>query len=98
KMASFSDRVLSVPGKEFWFKNDENRTRLIDKLKELLDTILILLNILFLAVYQLIYQSNMATPVMKIPQDMLISAFIITPFLGILLTITVTVFRLYKHK
>jgi hypothetical protein len=97
-MSSFSDRVLSVPGKEFWFKNNENRSRLINKLKELLDTILILLNILFLAVYQLIYQSNMATPVMIIPQDILIPAFIFTPFLGIILTIIVTVIRLYKHK
>ena len=98
RLHTFSDKILSVPSKDYWLKDSAHKKMLITKLKELIETILFLINIFFLAIYQLIYQSNVTTTVFKLPGVILFYAFIILPLTTIIITLASTVIKLYKHK
>ena len=78
-MPRLNDRMLGVPNREYWLKNSENRTELIQTLQNLLETILVLINIFFLGIYQWVYQSNVLTPVIRLPLMLLIAGFITFP-------------------
>lgn len=84
RMPRFSNKVLSVPNREYWLKTDENRTALIERLQNLLESILVLVNVFFLGIFQWIYQSNVSSPVMHLPRIVLIGGFLTLPLLMIL--------------
>ena len=72
---------MSVPNKDFWLRDESTRSLLEQKLQGVLDTLLILINIFFLGIYQLIYQGNVAIAVLKLPLPVLLGAFIAMPMI-----------------
>lgn len=79
RMPHLSDKTLSVPNREYWLTNPEHRNDLIARLQNLIETILVLINIFFLGIYQWVYQSNVLTPVIRLPIMLLIAGFITFP-------------------
>lgn len=79
RLPSFSDRMLSVPGKSYWLSTPATRAALVEKLRGICEAALLLLNIFFLAVYQFIYQTNVARPVFQIPGNILLFGFVALP-------------------
>ena len=87
RLPRLSDKMLSVPGKQYWLSNKERKAELIDRLRSITETILLMLNIFFLAVYQNIYQTNATRPVISIPSKVLITGFMVAPLILILVNI-----------
>lgn len=96
KLPSFSDKVLSVPNKEYWMQSTHNKSRLINKLRGLIETALFFCNIFLLGIYQWVYQSNVMVPVLKFPLLVLISAFVLFPLIAIVFQMFVTIRWLKK--
>lgn len=74
-MPKFNNTLLSVPNKAYWLGSEEKKQILVDKLRSMLETTLLLVNVFFIAVYQLIYQTNVRTPVIQLPLQILIVFF-----------------------
>lgn len=85
RLPRMSDRMLSVPGKSYWLSTPKRRSIAVEKLRGIVETALLLLDVFFLAVYQLIYQTNVAEPVVSLPQTALIVLFMVLPLVGIAL-------------
>ena len=79
RLPRFSDRMLSVPNKDYWLENTQRRARLVERIREQIEATLLMMNIFFLAVYQNIYQTNVQGPVLQIQQMILVSFFMILP-------------------
>ena len=79
KLHTFSDRMLSVPGKAYWLATEERRRTLLDRLRGILEVSLFLLNVFFLAVYQSIYQTNVTRPLFQLSEPILLFGFMILP-------------------
>jgi hypothetical protein len=79
RLPRFSDRLLSVPGKERWLSTPEGRAALIEHLRGFLETALVLLNVFFLAVYQAIYQAAVPHPALSLRFELLAVGFMGVP-------------------
>ena len=79
RMPRFSDKMLGVPNREYWLQDAKHRATLVTRLQNLIETVLVLINILFLGVYQWVYQSNVLSPVIRLPILLLIAGFITLP-------------------
>jgi hypothetical protein len=85
RLPRFGDRLLSVPQKELWLSSPALRGQLVERLRGFLETALLLLNVFFLAVYQRIYQSNVAAPTASLPEELLVVGFMVVPLFLIVL-------------
>jgi hypothetical protein len=81
RLPRFGNRLLSVPRKDHWLGSDTRRAELVERLRGLIETALVLLNVFFLAVYQSVYQANAAKPAVSIPADVLVVGFMAVPIL-----------------
>ena len=79
RLPRFSDKMLSVPNKDYWLENTERRARLVERIREQIEATLLMMNIFFLAVYQNIYQTNVEGPVVHIRPMILVPFFMILP-------------------
>ena len=79
RLPRFSDRMLSVPNKDYWLANAQRRARLVERIREQIEATLLMMNIFFLAVYQNIYQTNVQGPVIHIRPMILVPFFMILP-------------------
>jgi len=79
RLPRLSDRMLAVPGKEYWLADAERRRELVERLRGICEVALVMMNVFFLAVYQSIYQANVASPIVRLPDWMLIGAFMALP-------------------
>jgi hypothetical protein len=84
RLPRFSDKMLSVPNKNYWLANTERRARLVERIREQIEATLLMMNIFFLAVYQNIYQTNVQEPVIQIRPMILVPFFMILPLVIIL--------------
>ncbi len=80
-MPRFNDRILSVPRKEYWLANPERRQTLILMLQGFMETVMVLLNIFFLGIFQWVYQSNVGMPVVRLPVMVIVPGFISVPLI-----------------
>jgi hypothetical protein len=80
-MPRFNDRILSVPRKEYWLANPERRQTLVLMLQGFMETVMVLLNIFFLGVFQWVYQSNVGMPVVRLPAPAIAVGFISVPLI-----------------
>ncbi|MBN2530073.1 MAG: hypothetical protein JXR76_27025 [Deltaproteobacteria bacterium] len=96
KMPRFSDRVLSVPNREYWFQSKKNRAELVTRLQNLMETILVLVNIFLLGIFQWVYQSNVLSPVLLVPQVVIIGGFVAAPLSLILIYMLIFIRSLRK--
>lgn len=81
RLPRFGDGLLSVPRKDYWLGSEARRAELVERLRGFVETALVLLNIFFLAVYQRIYQANVARPALSVPADPLVVGFMAVPVL-----------------
>lgn len=81
RLPKLSDKMLSVPGKDYWLATPTLRSDLVERLRGLCEAALTLLNIFFLGVYQYIYQSWAERPVLEFPPLYLVAGFIAGPIL-----------------
>lgn len=81
RLPRLPDRMLQVPGKEHWLATPEHRAELVERLRGVCEVALTMLNVLFLAVYQSIYQTNAALPILALPPSVLFPAFMVAPLL-----------------
>ncbi len=79
RLPRLGDRMLAVPGRNWWLADGERRTGLVDRLRGVCEVALLMLNVFFLAVYQSIYQTNAALPILSLPPWVLIGGFMIVP-------------------
>jgi hypothetical protein len=84
RLPKFSDKMLSVSGKNNWLSTPEKRALLIERLEGFIETALLFANVFYLAVYQLIYQSNVKIPVIRIPLPVLLALFMVLPLIATL--------------
>ena len=98
KLPKMSNRMLTVPKKEYWLQTEERKTVVIDKLKGICETSLLMINILFLAVYQQIYQSNVVNPIIKMSEAVLVAMFMVTPLLIAAIVIIASVVFFYRKN
>jgi hypothetical protein len=87
RLPTFSDRMLSVPGKEHWLSTPQTRAVLVERLRGVCESALLMLNVFFLAVYQSIYQTNASRPVITVPEKILIPCFMALPVAVILASV-----------
>jgi len=83
-----SDRWLAVPRRERWLASDEGRAEVRARLAGMVDVALLFTQIVFVGVYQIIYQTNVARPLVSVSEDVLLSFFVLAPL------VLVTVFLL----
>lgn len=83
RLPRLSDRMLAVPGKEYWLSTTELRAELVCRLRGICEVVLLMLNVFFLAVYQTIYQANTASPIIRLPDFVLIGAFMVFPLMAV---------------
>ena len=84
------DTMLQVPGSRYWLSGVEPRRELISRLRGICAAALFGLNIFFLAVYQMIYQSHVARPYLKMSSATLVIFFMIIPLLVSLISMVLT--------
>lgn len=87
RLPHLGDRMLAVPGKEYWLATPERRALLVDRIRGICEASLLLLNVFFLAVYQRIYETNVATPVLKVPPLVLVPFFMALPVVAIVVVV-----------
>lgn len=73
------DRRFRVPAKEHWLAAPERRAELVDRIRGLIDSVLLGQNVFFLAVYQAVYQSNAVKPALHLSLGLLASFFMALP-------------------
>jgi hypothetical protein len=83
RLPRLGDRMLAVPGRDWWLAEPERRAGLIDRLRAVCEVALLMLNVFFLAVYQSIYQTNAALPILALPPLVLISGFMLAPLVAV---------------
>jgi hypothetical protein len=81
RLPYFGDKMLSVPGRDYWLSTPELRNELVEKLRGICETSLLCLNVFFLAVYQGIYQFNAINPSITFPVFPLVVFFMFGPLL-----------------
>ena len=59
RLPKLGNRWLAVPGQAYWLATPERKSILVDRLRGISETALLCLNILFLAIYQTIYQHHL---------------------------------------
>ncbi len=91
RLPGFGDRVLAVPKQDYWLSTAELRGELIDRLRSICDAALFGLNVFFLAVYQIIYQTNAVVPFLSVPPAALVFFFMILPLLVAVIAMLVTI-------
>lgn len=91
RMPRLGDRLLQVPGQEYWLSTPETKSELIRRLRGVIEASMLGLNLFFLTVYQLIYQSNTFRPVVAFPVPVLMGGF--AP-LSLLLVVVVMILTL----
>ncbi len=91
RLPRFGDRMLAVPGQEYWLSSSDRRADLVDRLRGICETALLGLNVFFLAVYQSIYQSNVTLPFLVVPMVALVMFFMVLPLLVAVIAILLTV-------
>jgi len=87
RLPKLSDRMLSVPGKEYWLATPERRAELVDRIRGICEAALLLINVFFLAVYQKIYETNVPAPVITILPLILVPFFMVLPLMVIVVVI-----------
>jgi len=75
-------RLLSVPNRERWLQTPAGKAQLVAQLRGLIEVSLFCLNLLFLAMYQFIYQGNMPRPHIAFPLPVLYLLFMVAPLAG----------------
>jgi hypothetical protein len=89
KLPQLSDRMLAVPGRDYWHATPERREILVDRLRGICEITLLLLNVFLPPVYQNIYQTNVAAPVIAIVGAILIPFFMVLPLVVVVVAILV---------
>ena len=84
------DSMLQVPGRDYWLSTSELRIELVSRLRGVCSSALFGLNIFFLAVYQMIYQSHVSRPFLVMSQVYLIIFFMIIPLFVSLFSMVLT--------
>jgi len=83
RLPRLGDRMLAVPGRDWWLAEPGRRVELIDRLRAVCEVALLMLNVFFLAVYQSIYQTNATLPILALPTLVLIAGFMLAPLLAV---------------
>ncbi len=91
RLPKLKDRMLQVPGQEHWLSTPETRAELIRRLRGVIDAAMLGLNLFFLSVYQLIYQSNTFRPVIAFPIPVLMGGFMVLSLLTVAVAMILTV-------
>jgi arsenate reductase (thioredoxin) len=94
RLPALRDSMLSVPGKRYWLASPERRAELVERLRGLCETTLLLLNVFYLGVFQSIYQMNSTRPLVVFPRPMLLAFFVGLPAFAMLASVLVTMRRL----
>ncbi len=81
RLPKLSDKMLSVPGRDYWLATLSRKKDLVDRLRGVCEAALMLLNVFFLGVYQYIYQHGADRPVLELPDAYLTAGFIASPIL-----------------
>lgn len=81
RLPKLNDRMLSVPGKDYWLSDADLRKELIERLRGIVGVALFGLNVFFLAVYQSIYQANARPPMISMRLNILVFFFMLFPML-----------------
>lgn len=84
------DSMLQVPAREYWLSLPERRSDLISRLRSMCSASLFGLNVFFLAVYQMIYQSHVSRPYLAISSVHLVVFFMVFPLLVALFSMAFT--------
>ena len=75
RLPKLKKKSLVVPGQAYWLSTSELKKELVDRLRGIIEAALLGLNVFFLAIYQMIYQTNAVRPVIVISLPMLVSIF-----------------------
>ena len=81
KMPSFKDKTLALPGLPRNGLGPEIREELVRRLRGVAETALLGMNVFFLAVFQAVYQANVAHPLIRFPAPVLLVGFMLVPLL-----------------
>ncbi len=95
-LPKFKDASLKVPGQAYWLATKERREELVDRLRGIMEYALLGLNVFFLAVYQMIYQTNAFKPAMTVPMHTLVFFFMVAPMIMVVAAMLLTVRGLAK--
>jgi uncharacterized membrane protein len=97
RLDSFRDHLLSVPRKDYWLGTARRRRQAVSRIMSIVETALFSLNVFFLSIYQLIYQTNVATPLVSFPRIVLIVGFTATPLFLFFITLVSSLLRFQRE-